>query len=66
MGERADNRDEENDQDAVNRPEASHRSALAQFTNAKGRKHIVHLHEDQFEKCDQNQEGQQPIKSDLS
>src|SRR6266536_3460879 len=57
LGEGSHNGNKNYDQDTVDSPEPSHGRSVAQFTNAERWKHIVHLHEYQFQKGDQQEEG---------
>ena len=59
------NGNEANNEDAVDRPEPANRSAFAQFADAELRIDIIHLHEDQLQERDQDEERQEPVNPGL-
>src|ERR1019366_5662913 len=66
LGERADERNEANDQDAVDPPKSASGSAIPQFASDEHWIDVIHLHENQLQERDQDEEGHEPIDPGLS
>src|ERR1017187_2729998 len=65
LRESANERNETNNQDAIDRPEPADGSAIPQYADAKLRIDVIHLHEDQLQEGDQDEEGQKPVNPAL-
>src|SRR5207253_9063678 len=66
LSQRADHRHEQNDQDRIDGGKPADWRVQPELAIAKFREHVIHLEKDGFEKSDEDEKNEQPVKTGLA